>query len=63
LIDLVFERLGHIVADELEVGVFQQVCDVAFAAREEIIHADDFVSFAEKSFTQVGAQKACSAGN
>jgi len=44
-VDLDVEREGHIVADELESWIGQQVFDVLARAGEEIVHADDFAAF------------------
>ena len=41
LVDLDIEREGHVVADQLEALVIQQMLDVAARAAEEIIDADD----------------------
>ena len=63
LIDLVFERLGHIVADQFEIGIAHEVGDVALPAGEKIVEADDFISLVEKSLAEMGPKKAGSAGD
>ncbi len=63
LIDLEFERLGHIVADQFEIGMLEQVGDIAFAAGEKVVEANHLVALAEKPFAKMGAQKARSAGD
>lgn len=40
LVDLNEERLTHVMANKLEVGQADQVCDVVLAACEEIVNAD-----------------------
>lgn len=37
--------LGHIVADELEVGTANEVLDILLAAGEEVVHAQDLGDF------------------
>ena len=63
LINLIFKRLGHVVPHELEIGVAQQVRDVALPAGEKIIEANNFVSLTQKSFAEMGPQKSGSPGN
>ena len=52
-VDFDFEGVDDIVAHELEVVVVEEVVDVAAAAGEEVIHADDFVSIVQEAFTEV----------
>lgn len=44
LVDLQHDGLNNVVADELEIGVANEVGDVLFAASEEIVQADDLQS-------------------
>jgi hypothetical protein len=39
--------------DELEPGVTVQVLDVAFAAGEEVVHAEDFVAGSQQAVAEV----------
>ena len=55
LVDLELEGVDHIMANQLEVGIGKQVRDIRFPAGEEVIEADDFVTFVEKAFTKMGA--------
>ena len=40
LVHLEEDGLNHIMTDELEVGLPNEVCDVLLAPGEEIVHAD-----------------------
>jgi len=62
-IDLEFERLRDIVADELEIRVYHQMRDVAFSPGEIVIQANDFVSLVEQAFAEMGAEEAGTAGD
>ena len=62
-IDLKVERKGHIVADQFEFRVVQQMADVPLAAGVEIIDADHVVAFFEQPFAEMGAEKAAAAGH
>lgn len=63
LIDLEFEWLGDVVADELKIRVIEQVHDIAFAAREEVVEADDFVTFVEKSLAKMRTKESGATGD
>ena len=63
LVDLELEGVDHIMANQLEVGIGKQVCDIRFPASEEVIEADDFVTFFEKSFTKMGTEEPGTAGD
>jgi hypothetical protein len=54
LINLELERVTHIMPDELKTGVPDEVLDVALSAGEKVIEAENFVSFIEKAFAEVG---------
>ncbi len=55
--------MGDVMADELEVRPVQQVRDVRFLAREEVVHADDVLAGLDEPVTQVRTEKAGSAGD
>ena len=66
VVDLVHfqvDRQDDVVADQLEVGLSQQVADVGFLAGEEVIQADHVVSLADELFAEMGAEKAGPAGH
>ena len=46
-VDLVLERIDHIVPDKLEVGVFEEMGDVALGAGEKIVDAQYVVAIGE----------------
>lgn len=50
-------------ANQLEVRIGEQVRNVGSATGEEVIEADDLVSFIEKAFTKMGAKEAGAAGD
>lgn len=52
------ERKCHVVADELEAGVVQQVADVVLATGEEVVQADHLVPVGQEPPAQVGANEA-----
>jgi hypothetical protein len=54
LIHLELEGVTHIMPDKLKTGVPDEVLDVAFSAGEKVIEAENFVSFIEKAFAEVG---------
>ena len=51
-------RLGHVVADQLEVGLLEQLGDRAALRREEVVHADDLVALAQQPLAHVRAEEA-----
>lgn len=53
LIHLKKDGLNHIVADELKVGLANQVCDVVLAAGEEVVKADDLEHRMERRLSLV----------
>jgi hypothetical protein len=63
LIDLELEGVADVVADEFEAFVVEEVLDVALAAGEEVVEADDFVAFVEEAFAEVGAEESGAAGD
>ncbi len=62
LVDFDEERLGHVVPEDLELLVIEQVLDVLSAAGEEVVQADDMVALCEEPFAEVGADEAGAAG-
>src|SRR5690606_14908255 len=63
LVDLDVERKGHVVAHDLEVGVAEQMRDVALRAGIEVVHANDFVAVREQPVAQVGTDESGPSGN
>lgn len=57
LLDLGHVGIDDVVADDLEIGVRQQVSDVAFVTGEIVVDADDVVTFREQPFAQMGADR------
>lgn len=48
----------YIVVNELEVLVPDKVVDIINASCEKVVHTDNFVSFLDKSITEMRAEKA-----
>jgi hypothetical protein len=63
LVHLQQQRLHHVVADHLKVGLANKVRDVLLAAREKVVHADHLVAAVDKVLTQVAADEARAAGD
>ena len=63
LVDLDEERVGDVVAQELEALVVEEVLDVASGAGEEIVDAEHLVAALEQPVGEVRPEEACSAGN
>jgi hypothetical protein len=66
IVDLIHfnvEWKGHVVPQQFETGISQQMQNVVAAAGKEIIYAKNVVTIREKSLTQMTAQKTCSTGN
>ncbi len=57
------EREGHIVSDELKARVGQQVADVVFGAREEVVEADHLVPVGQEPPAQVRTNEARATGD
>jgi hypothetical protein len=55
------ERMGDVVADELEVGATDQVLDVDLLAGEEVVEADDIVALVHHPFADMRTEEAGSA--
>ena len=62
LVDLHVEREGHVVADQFETLVVQQMLDIAARAAEEIIDADDVGALRKQPLAKVRAEKTRPAG-
>ena len=63
LIDFEQDRLDHIMAQQLETAVIEQVRDVLASPGKEVVEADHFVAFAQQSLAQMRADKTCAAGD
>src|SRR5258708_10434217 len=61
-IDFQQYRLDHIMADEFEVAVAEQVHDVGALAAEKIVEADNFLPVVEQALAKMRAEKSCAAG-
>ena len=55
--------VGDIVLDKLESRMAEQVGDVLGPAREEVVHADNFVAFFQQQVAKVRPQETRAAGN
>jgi hypothetical protein len=62
-VDLDIERKGNVVADRLEVGMTQQVGNVAPGPSEIVVNAYHFVAGGDEPITQMAAKKAGAAGH
>lgn len=56
------QRLRHIVADELEIRLAQQMADIRLGAREQIVEADDVGAVGHQALAKVRADEARSPG-
>jgi hypothetical protein len=63
LVDLDVERKGHVVAQQLEARMADQVLDVAPRTGEEVVDAQHVVAAFEQLLAQVRAQEAGTAGD
>ncbi len=57
LVDLHGQRVFHVVAEQLETRVGQQMRHIGPRAGEEVVQADDVVAFGDQAFAQVRAKK------
>jgi hypothetical protein len=57
LVDFHIKRERHVVADDLEARIGNEMRDVPAAAGEEIVDADDFVALGQKPFAQERAEE------
>lgn len=62
-VDLEEEGMDDVVADELEVGMVEEMSNVVLAPREKIIDTDDVSARSEEVFAEVTAEKTCSASH
>jgi hypothetical protein len=62
-VDLELEGINHIVPDEFESGIANEMVNVRLATGEKIIQTDDIVSLFDKSVAEMGAEKPGSSGN
>ncbi len=63
LVDLDVERHRDVVAHEFELGMPEQVLDVALGAREKIVDAKDMVTRLDQAVGQMGADETGPAGD
>jgi hypothetical protein len=63
LVHLDDDRLRHVVAQELEPVIVEEVLDVLAGAGEEVVEADDLVAGAEQLLAEVRAEKSGAAGD
>jgi len=45
------------VSEKLEIGIFQKMKDISFAAGVKVIHAKDIAAFVDETFAEIGAKK------
>ena len=48
---------GDVVADQLEIGFGQEICDVVAEASEQIVQTQDVMALLNQSLTEMGAKK------
>ena len=58
LVDLEPQRLDDVVAEELEVGLREEMGDVGLLAREEVVDADHVVALGDQPLAEVAAEEA-----
>jgi hypothetical protein len=63
LVDFEIDREGHVVADQFEALVVEQVLDVDPRARIKIVQADDLGAAVQQPLAQMRAKKAGAAGD
>jgi len=56
-------RLHHVVANQFEILLPQEMLDVALLAGKKVVQADDVVPLSDEAIAQVRAQKTSSARN
>jgi hypothetical protein len=49
--------------DEFEIGMIQQMADVAFGAREAVVHTQYIMAPFKQPFAQVGSEKSTTPGD
>ena len=62
-IDLELERVDHVVTDEFEVGIADEMLNVGLASSEEVVEADDFMSLLDEAIAEVGTKESGAAGD
>ena len=63
LVHLDIERKGHVVTNELEARVAEQMRDVGLGAGEEIVDANDIVALSKEPVTKVRTEESGPASN
>lgn len=63
MINLDVERKGHVVPQQLEARMGEQVSDVILAASEEIVDAEDVMAIRDQAVAEVRAEKTGAAGD
>jgi hypothetical protein len=61
-VDLELEGIDHIVPDEFESGIANEMLDIRLTTGEEVIQTDDFVPLFYESVAEMGAEESGSAG-
>lgn len=55
--------LGHVVLDKRKPLVSEEMGDIVHVARDQVVHADDVMSFFDKKIAEVASEEARPAGN
>ena len=63
LVDFHVQRKGHVVAQQFEVRVVQQMSDVVLGAGEEVVDAEHVVAIRKQTLAQMAAEEAGTAGD
>ncbi len=63
LIHLNIERERHVVAEQLEIRIVQEMNNILFAACEVIVQTDHIIAFSQQPLAKVRAEKARSTGD
>ena len=63
LIDFHLERIDHIVPDQLEIRILEEVSNILLPTGEKIVQTQDLVPFVKESITQMRAEKARAASD
>ena len=58
-IGLQVERKADVMADNLKIGVIQQMDNIALLPGEEVVNADNFMAFSQKALTKMATEKPC----
>ena len=56
-------RIGDVVPDQFKPGMTDPLGDVAFASREVVVEADNFLPSLHQAINQMGANKASSSSH